>query len=253
MITSERKFVFSDISIDNITVKDASAKIFDMVKKREKGFVVTPNAAHFLYLRDDTDFRSAYKRASLILPDGYSLVLASRLLGTPLKGRCTGVDLFKEICNRLRIGKQRIFLLGGTDGSEAKAREKILSSNRYLSVGTYSPPHGFENDHIEINNIIRTVNSFEPDILFVFLGSPKSEKFISNNMDSLNVSVALSLGAALDYFSGKKRQAPEWIRNAGFEWFFRLLKEPIRLGKRYLIGNTYFIYLTLKQLLFRRS
>ena len=97
--------------------------------------------------------------------------------------------------------------------------------------------------------IVKTVNSFEADILFVFLGSPKSEKFISKNFNSLKVTTAISLGATLDYYSGQKKRAPGWIRNVGFEWFFRMVKEPLRLWKRYLIGNSYFLFLTVKQFL----
>jgi len=87
----------------------------------------------------------------------------------------------------------------------------------------------------------------------VFAGSPKSEKFISRNFNDLRVTVALSLGATLDYYSGMKKRAPEWVRKTGFEWLYRFLKEPRRLFRRYLTGNSYFIYLTLKQLILPRK
>lgn len=253
MKTPEGKFLFNDFPIDDITVEEASAKIFDMIENKEKGFVVTPNAAHFLYLKNDAEFRKAYKKASLILPDGYSLILASRLLGTPLKERCTGVELFSAMCDQFRWEKYRIFLLGGVDGTESRAKEKLLDSNRDLVIGTYSPPRGFETDQDEKDKIIETINSFEADILFVFLGSPKSEKFINENFDFLKVTTALSLGATLDYYTGQKKRAPGWIQNAGFEWIFRLVKEPIRLWKRYLVGNSYFLFLTFKQFFANRS
>ena len=252
MKTPEGKFIFNNFQIDDITVEEASAKIFDMIDNKKRGFVVTPNAAHFLYLKNDMEFQKAYKKASLVLPDGYSLILASRLLGTPLKERCTGVELFSAMCDRFRYEKHRIFLLGGEDGSESRAKEKLLDSNQDLVIGTYSPPRGFENDPLEKDKIKKTINSFEADVLFVFLGSPKSEKFISENFNSLKVTTALSLGATLDYYSGKKKRAPGWIQNAGFEWIFRLVKEPFRLWKRYLVGNSYFLFLTFKQF-FRRS
>jgi len=250
--TPEGKFIFNNFPIDDITVEEASAKIFDMVEKKNRGFVVTPNAAHFLYLRDDNEFRKAYRKASLVLPDGHSLMLASRLLGTPLRERCTGVELFAAMCDQFKRDKYRIFLLGGEGGSESRAKEKLLDSNHDLVIGTYSPPRGFENNPNEKDKIINTINSFESDVLFVFLGSPKSEKFISENFDSLKVTTALSLGATLDYYSGRKKRAPRWIREAGFEWFFRLVKDPLRLWKRYFVGNLYFMFLTFKQF-FRRS
>ncbi|MCK4890474.1 MAG: WecB/TagA/CpsF family glycosyltransferase [Candidatus Aminicenantes bacterium] len=253
MKTPEGKFIFNNFQIDDIIVEEASAKIFDMIDNKKRGFVVTPNAAHFLYLKNDMEFQKAYKKASLVLPDGYSLVLASRLLGTPLRGRCTGVELFATMCEQFKLGKYRIFLLGGENGSESKAKEKLLNSNRDLVIGTYSPPRGFENDPDEKEKIIRTINSFEADVMFVFLGSPKSEKFINKYFDSFNVTTALSLGATLDYYSGEKKRAPGWIQKVGFEWFFRLLKDPIRLWKRYLVGNSYFLFLTFKQFFTNRS
>jgi len=248
-----RKFQFNNFLIDNITVKEASEKIFEMIDKKKKGFIVTPNAAHFLYLKNDEKFREAYNKASLILPDGYSLLLASKLLGGGLTETCTGVDLFWAMCERFKQKTYRIFLLGGESGAEVKAGENLFGSNPDLIVGSYSPPRGFENDPDEIEKIIRTVSSFDPEILFVFLGSPKSEKFINRYFESFGAIVALSLGATLDYYSGQKKRAPRWIRRIGFEWFFRLVNEPIRLWKRYLVGNSYFIYITFKQFFSGRS
>ena len=87
----------------------------------------------------------------------------------------------------------------------------------------------------------------------MFTGSPKSEKFLSSHLHAIRVPVALSLGATLDYYTGRKNRAPRWIRNIGFEWLFRFLKEPFRLGRRYIAGNVYFIYLTFRQYLIRGS
>lgn len=253
MKTPEGKFLFNSFPIDNITLEEASAKIFSMIKDKERGFVVTPNAAHFLYLRKDIEFQKAYRKASLVLPDGYALILASKLLGNPLKGICSGVDLFASMCDKFRQGRYRIFLLGGEDGSEVKAKDLLLRSNRHLIIETYSPQHGFENDTDEKAKIINTIYSFKADVLFVFLGSPKSEKFINEHFESFNATTALSLGATLDYYTGRKKRAPEWVRKIGFEWFFRLAMEPVRLWKRYLVGNIYFVFVTFRQLFTGRS
>jgi N-acetylglucosaminyldiphosphoundecaprenol N-acetyl-beta-D-mannosaminyltransferase len=252
VIPPERRFIFNTIAIDNISVSEASGRILDMIGKKEKGYIVTPNAAHFLYLRKDEEFRDAYRQASLVLPDGYSIVLASKILGHPIRDRCTGVELFYELCNAFKTGKYRIFLLGGLNGSEIRAGEKLRKTNSDLTIDTYSPAFGFENDQNETDLILNKVRSFGPDILFVFLGSPKSEKFMGKYFNNMNAITAISLGAALDYYSGEKKRAPLWLRNSGFEWLFRLLREPRRLWKRYITGNTYFIYLIFRQILHGR-
>ncbi len=248
----DEKFVFNGLLIDKISVSAVTDKIFEMVEKGEKGYIVTPNAAHFLYLKNDREFNLAYGNAKLILPDGFSLILASRILRKSLKERCGGVEVFYSICRRLKKEKVRVFLLGGIEGSEKRTKGILLSENPDLDVGTYSPSYGFEKNPEETEKIVEVVSEFNPDILFLFLGSPKSEKFMYRYFERFNSTVALSLGSSLDYFSGRKERAPLWIRKIGFEWLYRLFKEPSRMWYRYLTGNSYFLYLIFKELISRQ-
>lgn len=241
-------FYFSGIKIDNISMIEAIEKIELILKNRSKGYIVTPNAFHIVMLQKDSDFRQTYKNASLVLADGFSIVFASRILGSPIVERCAGADIFGKICEIAWKKNKRIFILGGVNGSEKKA-EKILK-NMYpkIQVQTYSPPFGFVEDYSESERIIEMINRFKTDVLFVCVGPPKSEKWIYRNLENLNIILACPFGAALDFFTGAKKRAPKLLQKVGFEWLWRLILEPRRLWKRYLIGNTSFIILVLKEI-----
>lgn len=241
-------FCFAGIKIDNLNLNDAVEKIREILKSDEKGYVVTPNAAHIVELQKDKEFKKVYEKAKLILPDSIPLIWASKLLGNQLKGRCAGADLFERIFDIAEDLNKSIFILGGTKGSEKIAEEKIGKFFHSVRVASYSPPLGFENNPKETSKIIEMINSWRTDVLLVCVGAPKSEKWVYNNFDKLNIKIAFSLGAALDYFAGTKKRAPKWMQKAGLEWFWRLIHEPRRLWKRYLIGNTIFIWLVFKEL-----
>ncbi|MEO0119384.1 MAG: WecB/TagA/CpsF family glycosyltransferase [candidate division WOR-3 bacterium] len=242
-------FYFGGIKIDNLNISEAVGKIREILKNEEKGYVVTPNADHIVKLQRDKEFKRAYESAFLVLPDGISLLVASKLLGTPLKGRCAGADLIERIFDIANDLGKSIFILGGTKGSEKIAMEKIKSFFPNVKVAAYSPPFGFEKNPKETSEIINKINSLKTDILIVCVGAPKSEKWLYNNFDKLNIKIAFSLGAALDYFAGTIKRAPKWMQKIGLEWFWRLIQEPKRLWKRYLIGNTIFVFLVLRELI----
>ncbi len=240
---------FLGVEIDNLTKMEAIKKIRDFLHRKEKGYIVTPNASHMVELQNDKKFLESYKNALLIVPDGFSIVLASKLLGKPLKEKCSGADLFPEICKLASELGMRIFILGGRDGSEKIVEEKIREAFPGIVVSSFSPPFGFEkNEEIE-KEIINLINDFKTDILFVCVGTPKSEKWIYKNFNHLNINLAFSLGSAPEFFTGVKRRAPKWMQKVGLEWLWRLIQEPGRLWKRYLIGNTIFIWLIIKELI----
>jgi N-acetylglucosaminyldiphosphoundecaprenol N-acetyl-beta-D-mannosaminyltransferase len=248
-----RYFFLNNIKIDNFSKQEVIQKIEELLKEDEKGYVVTPNAAHFVDLEKDAEFRIAYTNAKLILPDGMSIVWASKILKCPIKERCTGSDLFYEVCAIAEKLHQGVFLLGGTDGSEVLAADKLKIMLPMLNVNHYSPMLGFEKDEEESNRIINCINRSKSKVLFVCVGTPKSEKWIYRNISKLNITLALSFGKSIDYFSGKTRRAPVWVQKGGMEWAFRLIQEPKRLWKRYLIGNILFLWFFLKKLIRREA
>jgi N-acetylglucosaminyldiphosphoundecaprenol N-acetyl-beta-D-mannosaminyltransferase len=242
------KINFAGIKIDNFSMVEVKEKITEIIEKEKKTYIVTPNAAHIVLLQKDKEFYEIYKNAELVLADGISIVWASKILGTTLKERVTGADLFREICEIAnRMGKS-IFILGGVNESEKIAENKLKKMYPDMKVYSYSPPFGFENDSMESNKILNMINIPEADILFVCVGAPKSEKWFYKHLNVLNIKLICSFGAALDFFAGTKKRAPEWVQNIGLEWFWRLVQDPERLWKRYLVGNIIFISIVLKEI-----
>jgi N-acetylglucosaminyldiphosphoundecaprenol N-acetyl-beta-D-mannosaminyltransferase len=246
------KFTFAGIKIDNFSLTEVKEKIIEIIEKGKKSYIVTPNAAHIVLLQKDKEFYEVYKNATLVLADGISIVWTSRFLGTSLKERITGADLFGEICKIANKKGKSLFILGGTGGVEKIAENKLKMMYPNIEAFSYSPPFGFENDKKESSKIINMINMSNADIFFVCVGSPKSEKWIYKHLNILNIKVACPFGAALDFFAGIKKRAPKWMQNAGLEWFWRLIRDPRRLWKRYLIGNIIFIWIILKEL-FRKK
>lgn len=221
--------------IDNCTMTEAAEEVMRMARRRKPSYVVTPNLDFLLNMDEDPEFDEACREADLILADGISIVLLAKLFRQPLKEKVSGSDLFPVICKMSAEEGMTVFLLGAAPGVAEKAAENLKRSFSGLKVaGTYSPPIGFEHDEEEISNIIRIVTESAPDILFIAISQMKGEKFIHKYKNDLNVPVALSIGAAVDFVAGHKKRAPRWVSRMGLEWLYRTIQEPRRIGGRVL-------------------
>ena len=211
-------------------------------------YVVTPNAQHLVTLQKDKLFREIYRHAFLVVPDGVPLLWAANFLKIPLNGRVNGTDLFEFLCAVAPEKDLKIFLLGGRPGAADEAAKLLRSRHPRLNiVGTYCPPYGFEKDATELSKINQIIKETAPQLLFVGLGAPKQEKWIYSNYQELKVPVSLGIGVSFELVAGTVQRAPKWMQKTGLEWFFRLLVEPRRLWKRYVFGNSLFLWLVLKQ------
>lgn len=243
-----------DLPINNLTLGEALAEIDRLVKSGQPSLIFTPNVQHLCLLKKDEAFRSAYRKAALILPDGVPLFWFSHLVNRPLKARVAGADLFTSLCEQAARKNQSIFLLGSLPGVAEQAAAKLIARNPHLKVvGTYSPPFGFENDPSETQKILSFLREKKPDILFMGLTTPKSEKWLSSHLEKLNVPVAVCVGGAFDFTAGLKKRAPRWIQRVGLEWFFRLVNEPSRLWRRYFFDFFAFIHLMIKEFIKLKS
>jgi exopolysaccharide biosynthesis WecB/TagA/CpsF family protein len=177
------------------------------------------------------------------------------MLGAPLRGKISGSDLLPALCTVAAKKNYRIFFLGGNKDSASIAAQKLREINKSVKiVGTLSPVFGFEKIDLEVNKIIGEINKLNPEILFVGLGCPKQEKFIDDHRDRLNALLIAGVRASFEFASGAIRRSPQWMQDCALEWLYRLIKEPGRLLKRYLVSNTYFIFLFTKkylQMIFR--
>jgi N-acetylglucosaminyldiphosphoundecaprenol N-acetyl-beta-D-mannosaminyltransferase len=238
----------ASIKIDNLSFDDSLRAIEKQINQKENSFVVTPNVDHIVNLQKDHNFRRIYKEACLVLADGMPLIWASKFLNAPLIERVAGSDLFPELCRISAQKGYRIFLLGGRKGAAVMAKNVLTLRHPDINiVGTYCPDFGFEYEDVENQKIMRIIKKAQPDLLFVGLGSPKQEKWIYKHKDLYNVPVSIGIGVSFEFIAGMVKRAPVWMRNSGLEWFWRLLIEPQKLWKRYLVNDMQFFKLILKQ------
>jgi len=242
------------VFIDNLDMAGALAQIERLMAGGGQALVVTPNVQHINLIRKDADFRAAYASASLVLPDSVPLIWLSRLLGLRLKARVAGSDILPAFCPLAAAKGYRPFLLGSLSGVAARAAEILERDNPGLTTaGVYSPPLGFERSAEECRKAVAAVRAARPDVLFVGLGSPKGEIWASRNLEDLGVPVTICVGAAFDFITGRLRRAPQWMQRAGLEWFFRLIQEPRRMWRRYILGNAEFLIFLVRSIIEGRT
>ncbi len=238
---------FMNTEIDNITMDEALDRIEILISQNNSSFVVTPNVDHIIKLETGTELRKIYKNADLILCDGKPLIWISKWYGTPIKEKISGSDLFPRLCERAAKNGYKMFFLGAAEGVADKAAERLKKRYEGLQiVGTYSPPKGFENNPDEMSRIKTIIKSTSPHILIVALGCPKQENFIYTNRIELGVPISLGLGASLDFEAGVLKRAPKWMANHGLEWIYRIIQEPGRMTKRYLVDDWKIVRLVFK-------
>jgi N-acetylglucosaminyldiphosphoundecaprenol N-acetyl-beta-D-mannosaminyltransferase len=236
------------VDIDNYSF-DEVVKIIThhALSKSLPKYVVTPNAQHIVTLQQDTYFQKIYHNAFLSVPDGVPLLWAAKFFNTPLSGRVNGTDLFEHLCKVSTEKSLKVFLLGGRPGAAERAVSTLMNQYPDLKIaGTYCPPYGFESSSIELEKIKSAVTEASPDILFVGLGAPKQEYWIYENYQDLNVPISIGIGVSFEFVSGMVKRAPLLMQKLGLEWLFRLICEPKRLWRRYVIGNLAFLILVLR-------
>ncbi|MBW4670964.1 MAG: WecB/TagA/CpsF family glycosyltransferase [Cyanomargarita calcarea GSE-NOS-MK-12-04C] len=219
-----------------------------VLTKGQPSYVVTPNAQHIISLQKDNRFREIYRKAFLVVPDGVSLLWSAKFLQTPLNGRVNGTDLFERLCEVAQEKGLKIFLLGGRPGAAEKAKETLQKRLVGIQiVGTHCPPYEFESQEKEVALINTKIKAAAPDILFVGLGAPKQEYWIHDNYQELGVPISVGIGVSFELVANMVQRAPVWMQKWGLEWLFRLIVEPKRLWKRYVMGNPQFLWLVLMQ------
>lgn len=245
------RFVLGRVPVDRITMDYAAVLLTEALLHRGELLpltIVGPNAQLVTMAERDARFAEAMQQADLSVPDGISVVMASRVLGEPIPERVTGGDLMERMCREAARYGFRVFFLGGLAGAARMAAFNLRRRYPGLNIcGTYCPPEGFENDREEELRIVREIERSAPDLLCVAFGAPKQEIWMQENRNALRVGAILPVGGAFDVQAGLRRRAPRWMQRLALEWFFRLLMEPRRLGRRYLVGNTQFILLVLRQ------
>lgn len=234
-----------NVSIHNLSIAELLQEL-----RRGGGIVVTPNVDHLMKLRRDEDLRQAYQHANYRICDSKILQYTSRFLGHPLKEKISGSDLFPAFYEYNKAHEDvTIFLLGAGEGVAQVAQANINQKvGRKMIVDVYSPPFGFEQDEAECQRIVQKIQDSGATAVGVGFGAPKQEKWIAKYQSQLpQVKIFLAIGATIDFEAGYKPRAPQWMSEVGLEWLYRLLSEPRRLWKRYLLESMPFFWLILQQ------
>jgi N-acetylglucosaminyldiphosphoundecaprenol N-acetyl-beta-D-mannosaminyltransferase len=227
------------MNIDSLRMNEVIERLLAWCRKPDGRchYVVTPNVDHAVMFQEHAGLRDAYADASLVLADGFPVLVAARLLRRNIPERVPGSDLvptlFATVASQPR-SKLRVYLLGAAPGVADEAASNIaLRWPNVEVVGTYSPPLDFEKDGAENEAILNRIAAARPDMLVVGLGAPKQELWVHKHRDRIAAPVALCVGATIDFLAGERPRAPVWMRRVGLEWLHRLASEPRRLAKRY--------------------
>jgi N-acetylglucosaminyldiphosphoundecaprenol N-acetyl-beta-D-mannosaminyltransferase len=221
----------------------------------EKILIYAINAHSFNVSKSDIKFKEAMlHEKTILLPDGIGIVWALNFLRRKNLKRITGMDLMNFELKKLDKIGGKCFFLGSSESTLLEIKNKINIQYPNIKVAYYSPPFSDTFTSMENDSMIKSVNEFTPDVLFVGMTAPKQEKWAHQNFDLLSTGHICCIGAAFDFYAGTLKRAPRWMMNYGLEWLYRLFKEPVRMFNRYVIGITKFIITVLKEkFLIRRS
>lgn len=237
-IDNKKVIDFLGIRINNMTAGEILDYVDMCVARRTPCQIVGVNVDQALRVMKDEYSHEIFDNAELVFTDGTPIMWMAGWLKRPIVEKVAGPDLMLLLCERAAKNHYKIFLLGCAEGVAAEAAKKLETRYPGLQcVGVYSPPFGFEQDPAEMGKIVSMLKESGADQLFVGMGSPKQDIFIYENMSKYQIPVSYSMGAAIDFIGGSVKRAPKWMSNMGLEWFHRMLQNPRRLVKRYLVDD----------------
>ncbi|MDB2630268.1 WecB/TagA/CpsF family glycosyltransferase [Ulvibacter sp.] len=231
--------------IDNLSMQETLQLIQKSIASKTQLHHVVVNAGKLVAMQKDQQLRESVNSSNLINADGQAVVWASRLLKKPLKQRVAGIDLMHKLVAMAHENKQKIYLLG----AKKQVVEKVAKTyaNQYSQELVAGYRDGYFSPQQEVQ-IATDIAQSGAQLLFVAISSPMKENFLYKHRDILQgVHFIMGVGGSFDVVAGLTKRAPLWMQNAGLEWFYRFAQEPKRMWKRYLVGNTTFIYLVLKE------
>jgi N-acetylglucosaminyldiphosphoundecaprenol N-acetyl-beta-D-mannosaminyltransferase len=236
------------VPIHPVDMSGALARVDDFIHARAPHYNIAINAAKIVEFQDDEALRDAISEAHLLTADGQAVVWAARLLGQPVPARVAGTDLMQALLAHAAQRRYSVYLLGAKQEVVRACAETAQKEHPALRIAGYRNGYFRRDDEPQV---VAAIRAAQPDILFLGFGTPAKEYFMHRHYRALGVPFVMGVGGSFDVYAGLVARAPRWMQRAGLEWAFRLAQEPRRMWKRYLVGNTRFIWIILRELLVR--
>jgi N-acetylglucosaminyldiphosphoundecaprenol N-acetyl-beta-D-mannosaminyltransferase len=240
---------FMGCSVDPVDMEAALTRVESAISSRRFCRHADVNAAKVVEVQRDEEMRAAINSAELVVADGQSVVWASRLLGRRLPARVAGIDLMNRTIDLAEQRGYSIYVLGARQAILDRAIGRLRVAHPALRIAGYRNGYCDESEDAAVAQAIRDAR---PDVLFVAISSPRKEYFLGRHGRGLGVPFVMGVGGSIDVVAGLTRRAPAWVQRLGLEWAFRLVQEPRRLFRRYLVTNARFLALVLRQVMRRR-
>ena len=212
----------------NITPDEAVDNVVSFLNDGKKHMVFTPNPEMIMEACKNEEFFNILNKSSMNVPDGIGVVYASKLTDSPIKYRVAGYDMMLGVFDKIKDTNKRVYFFGGAP--EIADRAKRAIEQKYSGIKIVGTANGYFDSNRE-KEIIDEINSLDVDLLLVGIGFPKQEKWIADHLDELNISVGVGVGGSFDGWCGNVPRAPKFFVDHGLEWFYRLIKQPSRIGR----------------------
>lgn len=240
-MTKPHRATLFGLPLDLLTMDETLARCRELILAGRPAQHVALNAAKVLLAQDDVSLREIIRRAAIVNADGQAIVWAGRMLGVPVPERVTGIDLMERLLRLAEMEHWPVFFLGAREDVSKRFIQRVR--DRHPRIAIAGAAHGyFDND----TEIAETVGRSGAQLLLVALPSPRKEFFLAKQLPRMGALLAVGVGGSFDVWAGRVRRAPAWVQRVGLEWAFRLLQEPRRMWRRYLIGNPRFLLLFLR-------
>jgi|GEM_PF-379584 len=228
------------IKLANLSMAEAMNIVETAIitRKQKEVFFVNADCLNKVFV--DKDYHAILRDSKELFADGIGIKLAGKILGKPVRDNVNGTDMLPLLCEMAESNGYSMYLLGAAEGVAETMKTKLVLKYPRLKICGFRSGY-FDHDK-DSDIVIREINDSRPDILLVAFGAPLQEKFIRKHAQKIEASVLMGVGGLFDFYSGRIARAPYWMRQLGMEWVFRLMKEPRRMWKRYIIGNPVFLY-----------
>ena len=237
-----RRVELFGVDVDALTMDETVQRIMELVAAGTPVQHVVLNASKVVMMSEDPSLRDVIAACPVVNADGQSVVTASRLLRRPLPERVAGIDLFIELVKRSAADGRSVYFLGARDDVLEEMIRRFRMQHPALRIA--GSRNGYWDDDAAV---VAQVRAASPDLVVLAIPSPRKEFWLAQHMPAMGVPFAMGVGGSFDVVAGKVKRAPRWVQRRGCEWVYRLVQEPRRMWKRYLVGNTKFIMLTFKE------